>query len=159
MDKIRPELLPLAVDIATIVPNPHNPNMGDVDEIRMSLRRFGQFRPVTVDRRTGWLVTGHHTYAAAYEEGWDRIAVSYVTTVDDAEATAMMLADNGTARRGGDDPGLLLRALESLPDLSGTGYTPAQLGRLAAAVEVPLSFPDPPAAGACVLCGRVPDTH
>lgn len=159
MDRIRPELRDQAVPISVIQPNPGNPNMGDVDEIRASLRRFGQFKPVVVDRRTGWLVTGHHTYAAAYEEGWDRIAVGYVTTTDDAEATAMMLADNGTARRGGDDPGLLLRALESLPDLSGTGYTPAQLGRLAATVDVPLSFPDPPAAGACVLCGRVPDTH
>lgn len=156
MDNIRPELRAAAVAIETIRPNPGNPNMGDVDEIRVSLRRFGQFRPVTIDLRTGWLVTGHHTYAAAYEEGWDRIAVGYVTTVDDVEATAMMLADNGTARRGADDPGLLLRALEALPDLSGTGYTPAGLARLTAAVDVPLSFPVPGDPVGCVLCGHVP---
>lgn len=159
MNRIRPELASYAVPIDTIRPNPSNPNMGDVDEIRASLRRFGQFRPVVIDLRTGWLVTGHHTYAAAYEEGWDVIAAGYVTTADDAEATAMMLADNGTARRGMDDPGLLLRALESLPDLSGTGYTVAQLSRLSAAVDVPLSFPVPPVVDACVLCGHVLAPH
>lgn len=144
----------MAVDIHLINPNPHNPNMGDVDEIRASLRRYGQFRPVNIDLRTGYLIEGHHTYYAAMEEGWDLIAAGYITTVDDAEAMGILLASNGTARRSRDDQGLLLAALRSVPDLSGTGYDVGHVGRLERLLDVPLDFGSAEPVVGCPLCGK-----
>lgn len=148
---IRPELVPFAVDIHSIHPNPDNPNNGDIEEIRASLRRYGQFRKVNIDLRTGYLVEGHHTWAAALEEGWDLIAADHITTVDDAEAMGILLASNGTARRSRDDEGLLLAALRSVPDLSGTGYGDGHVRRLERLLETPLVFEVP---SGCPLCGK-----
>lgn len=150
---IRPELMDQAVDITLIRPNPANPNMGDVDEIRASLRKFGQFRPVNIDLRTGYLIEGHHTYYAAVEEGWTLIAAGTITTVDDAEAMGILLASNGTARRSRDDEGLLLAALQSVPDLSGTGYEQGHVRRLERLLERPLDL-SPAVVDGCPLCGK-----
>lgn len=150
---IRPELISQAVDITLIQPNPLNPNMGDVDEIRASLRKFGQFRTVNVDLRTGFLIEGHHTYYAALEEGWSLIAAGSIRTVDDAEAMGILLASNGTARRSRDDEGLLLAALRSVPDLLGTGYDVGHVSRLERLLGVPLDL-GPEVREGCPLCGK-----
>lgn len=150
---IRPELLDQAVDITLIRPNPHNPNMGDVEEIRASLRKFGQFRTVNVDLRTGYLIEGHHTFYAAVEEGWSLIAAGAITTVDDAEAMGILLASNGTARRSRDDEGLLLAALRGVPDLSGTGYDSGHVRRLEGLLGAPLDL-SPVVSEGCPLCGK-----
>lgn len=106
-----------------------NPRVGNVDAIAQSLRRNGQYRPITVNRgsltgRPAEVLAGNHTLKAARSLGWQTIAVTWVD-VDDEAATRIVLADNRTADLGEYDTrelGTLLLDLDG--DLEGTGYEP-----------------------------------
>lgn len=116
-DELRPVLVPLD----ELRPHPDNPRRGDVEEIRGSLRRFGQQRPIlaTAD---GMIVAGHHVYEAATLEGWTHVAAT-VTDLTGDEITAYLLADNRTGDLGYYDEDELAARLGSLHELAGTGYT------------------------------------
>lgn len=76
-----------------------NPRRGDVEAVAKSLKRLGQHRPIVVQRSTGEILVGNHTYLAAVSLGWDEIAVLF--TDDDREtAVARALADNRTHEAG-----------------------------------------------------------
>ena len=86
MNKIHPDLLPLAVDVSMLSPLDGNPRRGNVEAVKASYERFGQRKPITVNREPdGRVVTaGNHQLRAVKELGWDKIAV--VWTEDDEEA-------------------------------------------------------------------------
>ena len=103
---------------------PGNPRRGDVDAVAASLQRFGQRKPI-VARADGTITAGNHTWQAAKQLGWDRIAVVRVDD-DDATASAFALADNRTAELGSYDDGLLLDLIQSIDDkdlLADTGWS------------------------------------
>lgn len=114
------------VPIAELESFPGNPRRGKVEELRASLRRWGQTRPVLVDAgRQERIVGGHHVVLAATEEGWTHIAVIPNEFGDAHEAQAYMVADNRLHDIGGYDEGLLVRHLRELDErglLEGTGY-------------------------------------
>lgn len=95
-EKIAPSLADLAVELGSVKLHPRNPRRGDVPEIKKSLKRFGQYKTITVQKSTGLILAGNHTWKAARELGWKKIAAAFVDLPDD-EATALVLADNGTA--------------------------------------------------------------
>ena len=104
--------------------HPRNPRHGDVAAVRASLQRFGQRKPIVVQASTRHVVAGNHLVQAARALGWTEIAAN-VQDMDDAEATAFMLADNRTADLGGYDDALLAEILAeqgSLDNLWATGY-------------------------------------
>ena len=80
---------------------PGNPRRGDVEAIAKSLQRFGQQRPILVQRATNYVVAGNHLLDAARLLEWTHIAVTY-TDLDETEARAYLLADNQIAARGQD---------------------------------------------------------
>lgn len=94
--KIVESLRDLAVPITDVQLHPRNPRRGDVPALKKSLERFGQYKTITVQASTGLILAGNHTWKAARELGWDEIAVAR-TDVDDEEALALVLADNGTS--------------------------------------------------------------
>lgn len=94
--KITPDLRPLARPINDMRPHPRNPRKGDVAAIAESLQRFGQYKTITVQQSTRQILAGNHTWKAAKQLGWAEIAVTLVE-VDDDEAVALVLADNGTS--------------------------------------------------------------
>jgi hypothetical protein len=49
-ENIAPELAALVVPIASLTLHPKNPRRGNLEAITASLRRFGQLRPVVVQR-------------------------------------------------------------------------------------------------------------
>jgi site-specific DNA-methyltransferase (adenine-specific) len=104
--------------------HPRNPRRGAVEEIRKSLRRFGQQRPLLA-LPDGTLVAGHHVWQAAQAEGWTHVAV--LTSDLSAEAVeAYLLADNRLGDLGVyDEPQLaeLLGPLRERDELEGTGYS------------------------------------
>jgi DNA modification methylase len=121
---IAPALQPLAVPIDSIEPHPQNSRVGNVDAISASLRRFGQLKPVVVQASTMLVVAGNHLWRAARSLGWTEIAAN-VEAMDDATATAYMLADNRTADLGSYDYDLLAAMLaeeEAAGNLLATGY-------------------------------------
>src|SRR4051794_2884958 len=129
----------LLVPISDLRPYPGNPRRGDVEAIRASLERHGQFRSLVVNRRTNEVLAGNHILAAAQGLGWPELAVSYVD-VDADQARRIVLADNRTSDLAGYDEGALAELLQELPDLDGTGYDSAALGELLDAVA-PVELP------------------
>lgn len=108
-DNIHESLLPLAVDIETLVPLDNNPRKGNVEAIMASYLEFGQIKPIVVrpnDDGTSTVIAGNHQLEAAKRLGWEKIAVvSY--DVDDKRAIAFALADNRTMELGYTEPELL----------------------------------------------------
>jgi DNA modification methylase len=148
----QPEILagPIeTVPVDEITPHPENPRRGSVSTIVESILEHGQYRPIVVQRETGWILAGNHTYLAAREAGMTEVAVSYVD-VDEAEARRILLVDNRTSDLGTYDTAVLTELLEVVQvdygDLAGTGYDDAALEDLVAINDGPPdgSTPDAP---------------
>jgi DNA modification methylase len=132
----------LAVPIGELVPYGRNARRGDVAAIAASLEHHGQYRPVVANRRTGEVLAGNHTLAAARQLGWSHIAASWVD-VDADQAARIVLVDNKSNDAAGYDEALLAEILSDLPDLAGTGFSDDELADLLASVsEVPAALTD-----------------
>ena len=130
-------LRPLLVPISSVSPWPDNPRQGDVGAVAASLARFGQQKPIVVQKSTGWIVAGNHTWYATPMAGelertlgvgagadWSHVAVVF-SDLDDQAARAYAIADNRTSELGTYDEeklGEILASLASSGNLVGTGY-------------------------------------
>lgn len=117
------------VEADKIREHPQNPRKGDVEAIKQSMQANGIYRPVIVQKSSGYILAGNHTYRAMRELGETRIPVVFVD-VDDDTATRILLADNRTADLGEYDHETLIQLLQDIPDLDGTGYDPQDLENL-----------------------------
>lgn len=116
-------------EIGIKVPKPHpkNPRIGNIDAVAESLKEHKQFKPIVINKRTGFIAAGHHTWMAARKLGWDTIQAVYID-VDEKQHQKIMLADNKTSDMGTYDEAILAEILAGMADdLTGTGYTPADL--------------------------------
>jgi hypothetical protein len=110
------------IGIDTVEQHPKNPRVHDLDAIAGSLERFGQTKPIIVQKATGFVVAGNGTRLAAKEKlGWDTIA-AVLLDMDDETAEAYLAADNRTSDRAKYDSEQLLNLLEGIDDLDGTGF-------------------------------------
>jgi hypothetical protein len=110
------------IGIDTVEPHPKNPRVHDLDAIAGSLERFGQTKPIIVQRSTGYVVAGNGTRLAAKEKlGWEEIG-AVVLDMDDETADAYLAADNRTSDRAKYDSEQLFSLLEGIDDLDGTGF-------------------------------------
>jgi site-specific DNA-methyltransferase (adenine-specific) len=145
---IAPQLLGLAVPIDSVELHPRNPRRGDVAAVTESLRRFGQKKTVVVQASTRYVVAGNHLVQAARALHWTEIAAN-VQDMDDAEATAFMLADNRTSDLGGYDDALLAAIIAeqaAADNLAATGYDDDAVAALLRAAGIEESRGDPDAA-------------
>jgi len=99
-----------------------------------SLRRFGQQKPIVIDK-SGVVRAGNGTLEAARQLGWETIAVVQ-TALESSEATAYAIADNRTAELAEWDNEVLMGTLEGLqledPDLlAAAGFTDDELAAIA----------------------------
>lgn len=141
------ELRPFLVPIGDLEPWPGNPRRGDVPEIAKSLKRFGQTKPIVIDRmingpgNASRIVAGHHVVLGALEPleekpPWTHVAAVANEFGSEDEARAFLLADNRTAELGtivDVDLDAQLQALRS--SLVGTGYTEQYRRSLSARLE------------------------
>jgi DNA modification methylase len=119
--------------------------------IKASLARFGQQKPIVVNRE-GVVVAGNGTLMAARALGW-RTVKAVRTGLEGAEATAFAIADNRTAELAEWDESALQQqlaaiAIEDEELLAATGYDEKELDRLAAAAAPEVTedeVPEPPA--------------
>jgi ParB-like chromosome segregation protein Spo0J len=120
------------VPLSAIKPHPENPRRGNVAAIAASLDLNKQYRPLVVQRSTGFILAGNHTWRGAESLGWPTVEVVYVDVSDD-RARRIMAADNRTADLGTYDDEALVLLLQSLEgDLAGTGYDGEALAELVA---------------------------
>jgi len=114
------------VALGALTPYPLNPRKGNLKLIAESLQTYGQYKPITVNKRNGEILAGNHTYQAAQELGWETIAVTYVD-VDENTAAKIVLMDNKTSDAGSYNDSALLGMLDSLDNLKATGYSDGDL--------------------------------
>lgn len=120
------------VPVGKIQPHPENPRRGDVDIIRESVKANGVYRPLIVQKSSGYILAGNHTYQALVAEGIERVPVVFLD-VDDVGAKRIMLADNRTSDFGDYDDAQLMELLQALDgDLVGTGWDDDDLSELLA---------------------------
>ncbi|MCL8016856.1 ParB N-terminal domain-containing protein, partial [Streptomyces sp. AS02] len=131
-----------------LTPFPGNAKRGNVDQIRASLRRNGQYRSLVVrEIPNGPLIVlaGNHTLQALQAEGRET-ARCEVVLCDDDTARRINLADNRTAELGEYDNDALAELLSYLDgDYDGTGYTQDDVEHLLDYPEDPEALNDPDA--------------
>ena len=124
-----PEPSIIVVEIDKLTPHPQNARIHDLPKIMRSLERFGQVKPIIVQRSTGYIVAGNGTTAAAARLGWKQVKV-HVQDMDDETALAYLVADNATSDGSSYDKGKLLDVLRSALSLDGMGFDEADIESL-----------------------------
>jgi DNA modification methylase len=129
-----PPLVPRLVSIDAIHPDPANLRLHpdrNLEAIKSSLVRFGQQKPIVVDRG-GTIRAGNGTYAAAKALGWTEIHV-VETDLEGVEAVSYAIADNRTAELAEWDNPALAKLLVELRDedaLDGVGFEDIEIDAL-----------------------------
>ena len=128
------------IPLDELTPFPGNAKRGDVDQIRKSLRRNGQYRSLVVREIPDGpiiVLAGNHTLQALTAEG-HQAARCEVVLCDEDTARRINLADNRTAELGGYDNDALAELLSYLDgDYEGTGYTDDDVASLIIPSQLP----------------------
>ena len=128
---MNPALETLLVDLDALHEDPDNARQHDnrnISAIVDSLRTFGQQKPIVIDR-SGCILAGNGTFAAAKHLGWSHVA-AVPSDLDSEEARrAYSIADNRTAELADWNFAALSASLAQLPeDLRGlVGFAPDEL--------------------------------
>ena len=88
------------ISIEKAIPNPKNPNQHSTDQIaRLAqvIEATGWRAPITISKRSGFIVKGHGRRLAAMERGWEYVPADYQDYASEAEEWADLIADNRLA--------------------------------------------------------------
>jgi len=118
------------VKIKEIKNHPANARVGDIDSLIDSLDAHGQYKPLLVQKSTGYILAGNHTYKALKEMGTEQVDVIFLD-VSDTKAKEIMLIDNKTSDNAEYDDKKLYDLLNSEGiDITATGYDYNEYERL-----------------------------
>lgn len=130
------------VDVATLVPNPKNPNQHPDSQIQLLgriIRQTGWRQPITVSNRSGFIVKGHGRLSAALLEGVKEVPVDYQNYANEAEEYADLVADNRIAELAEIDNKLLADIFADIDTgeipMELTGYTEDEVETLVTALS------------------------
>ena len=130
------------VDVATLVPNPKNPNQHPDAQIQLLgriIRQTGWRQPITVSKRSGFIVKGHGRLSAALLEGMKQAPVDYQNYTNEAEEYADLVADNRIAELAETDNKLLADIFADIDTgeipMELTGYTEDEVESLVTALS------------------------
>lgn len=147
------------VDVAKLVPNPKNPNQHPDSQIQLLgriIRQTGWRQPITVSKRSGFIVKGHGRLSAALLEGMKEAPVDYQNYTTEAEEYADLVADNRIAELAETDNRLLADIFAEIDTgeipMELTGYTEDEAESLVTALSEALhndlhepdDIPEPP---------------
>jgi ParB-like chromosome segregation protein Spo0J len=122
------------IDIAQLTLFPGNARRGQLDEIRKSVRRLGQYRSVVVrvisEPPAFVVLAGNHTIQAMQAEGHQTAHCGLIRCTDD-EARRVNIADNRLSDISTEDPDQLAELLSYLDeDYEGTGWAAEDVAKL-----------------------------
>jgi ParB-like chromosome segregation protein Spo0J len=124
-----------SISIETLSADPANARVHssrNLDAIKASLKRFGQQKPIVVDKN-GIVRAGNGTLAAAKALGWTHLNVVR-TDLMSSDATAYAIADNRTSDLSEWDEEALARQLDSLRDegmdLADIGFKDSEVRKM-----------------------------
>jgi len=131
----------LLMPIDDVTPHPRNYNNGDVEAIAESIEINGMYRPLYVQKSTGYIIAGNHTWTACKMLGATEVPVMMLD-VDEPTSLRIMLADNRIASMAMPDNALLLELLDELStdSLMGTGYKPHDHEVIKKLAEIPNDY-------------------
>ena len=118
------------VDIMKVIPNPKNPNMHperQIEILSQVIKAQGWRKPITVSKRSGFVVAGHGRLQAALLLGSEQVPVDYQDYANEAEEYADLVADNRNAELSEIDNEMLNNLLEEIKEFENfdfelTGY-------------------------------------
>jgi len=99
----------------------------NLEQIKASLRRFGQQKPIVVDA-TNVVRAGNGTLAAAISLGWTTIA-AVRSELPKTELTAYAITDNRSAELATWDTEILSATLAD-PEIGDVGFDPAEIDKM-----------------------------
>jgi hypothetical protein len=120
------------IAIGELKPNPRNPNNHPEEQLRLlakNIKELGWRHPITVSKRSGFIVAGHARLYAAKALGCKTVPVNFQDFKDDAEEYAALIADNRLAELASRDFGIMkdlmsdLDAEMGLTDIELTGFS------------------------------------
>lgn len=111
------------VPVSSLIPNPANPRSiktEDLERLKRQLSKLKAYKPIVIDKRTGYILGGHMRKAALESLGVKQVWVSYIETANETEALEYMLSDNDSVGRYDDQ--LLAELITNTPDIELTDY-------------------------------------
>lgn len=157
------------VDIVKVVPNPRNPNTHSDKQIELLAKIIdyqGWRAPITVSKRSGFVVRGHGRLLAAEALGLEKVPVDYQDYANEAEEWADLIADNRIAELSELDNEMLKDLIQEIDsgeiDLTLTGYDEDAIESLLTPIDIDDFFRDheepsnekEEGAKTCPHCGR-----
>lgn len=126
------------IDITQLSSDPANArkhSQRNIEAIASSLRRFGQQKPIVVDK-SNVVRAGNGTLEAARHLGWDQIDVVF-TNLESSEATAFAIADNRTAELAEWNDDVLAASLQGLDEelQAAAGYEGKELEQILSTLD------------------------
>ena len=122
------------VDIASVVPNPRNPNHHSDKQVELLakvIKAQGWRAPITVSNRSGFIVRGHGRLMAAQLLGLDTVPIDRQDYESEAAEYADLIADNRIAELSDIDNTLLGELLADTGDFAEfTGYSDDDIANL-----------------------------
>jgi ParB family chromosome partitioning protein len=134
-----------SIPIDSVSPDPSNARRHperNLEQIKASLRRFGQQKPIVVDT-TNTVRAGNGTLVAAKSLGWKTIAVVR-SDLAKTELTAYAIADNRSAELAEWDTEILSATLAD-PEIGEVGFLDEEIRNLTTDAVPPLDSVEMPA--------------
>lgn len=130
------------VGIEKAIPNPKNPNQHSDEQVEVLakiIKATGWRQPITISKRSGFIVKGHGRLAAALFNRWKEVPVDYQEYSNDAEEWADLIADNRLAELATLDTGRLIDLIGDMDTgeapIELTGYTEEDIAQIIASLE------------------------
>lgn len=123
-------------NVDTLKENPKNPNKHPDSQIELlakNIKYLGWRHPITVSKRSGFIVAGHGRLMAARKLGLKIVPVDYQDFNSDADEIAVLVADNRLAElseTSEDDLKKILSELDGKIDIDLTGFSEADVEQL-----------------------------
>jgi hypothetical protein len=117
-------------DVTSLVANPRNPNKHSDKQVALLakvIRHQGWRAPITVSKRSGFIVTGHGRLAAALLLQVEQVPIDEQDFASEADEWAHLVADNRIAELSENDNAMMKELLSELDgsefDMDFTGFT------------------------------------
>jgi ParB-like chromosome segregation protein Spo0J len=131
-------------DVTSLVSNPRNPNKHSDKQVALLakvIRHQGWRAPITVSKRSGFIVTGHGRLAAALLLQVEQVPIDEQDFATEADEWAHLVADNRIAELADADRGMIADLLGELDagglDMDLTGFDMEALEEALAESDVP----------------------
>jgi hypothetical protein len=123
------------VQLSELTADPKNTRRHDrrnIDTIKESLKKFGQYRPFVVQKSGMVIRIGNGMYEAMKELGWQE-GHALVKDLSDEESETLSILDNRSSELAEWDEAMLSQVLGTLPEdlLTLTGFNQSEIDELA----------------------------